>query len=81
MFLRVIEYAFIALVIIIVIMQVIVPLARGTLLFPFFRRERQLEQELQRLKQEAIEADLERKIEVERKNAEEGRKPGGASGS
>jgi hypothetical protein len=81
MFLRVIEYAFIALVIIIMIMQVIVPLARGTLLFPFFRRERQLEQELQRLKQEAIEADLERKIAVERKNAEEGRKPGGASGS
>lgn len=81
MFLRVLEYAFIALVIVIVLTQVIIPLARGTLLFPFFRRERHLEQELQKLKQEAIEADLERKIAVERKNVEEERKSGGASGS
>ena len=77
MLLQTIEYAFIALVIIFVITQVIIPLGRGTLLFPLFRRERQLEQELQKVKQEAVEADLEQKIEETRRKVEETRRQGG----
>ena len=78
MLLQTIEYVFIALVIIFVITQVIIPLGRGTLLFPLFRRERQLEQELQKVKQEAIEAELEQRVEETRKKVEETRRKGGA---
>ncbi len=76
--LRILEYAFLGVVVILVVTQVVLPLWRGSQLFPFFRRERELEHELQKLKQESIETDLEREIAKTRKDIEKTRKQGGA---
>ncbi len=59
--------------------QVFMPMWRRTRLFPLFRRERDLESELEHVKQEVVEAEIEQQIVEERKHVEHIRKGEGHS--
>lgn len=50
--------------------QVVIPLWRGTPLFPILRSERKLEGELEEVRQQKIEADLQARIKRERDELE-----------
>ena len=54
------EYALIGLLLLLIFTQIFIPIFRGTLLFPFFHKERYLENQLQAAKQNALEAELEK---------------------
>lgn len=58
MMLRVFEFAIGAILLLFIIQQVVMPLVRGTLIFPMFRDEGKLEDELQRQAQAKREAQL-----------------------
>ena len=66
----VLELLFATLIVIIFLTQILMPLFRGTPVFPIFRRERKLESELSEARKEVIEASLERRIKQEREKAE-----------
>jgi len=61
--LAVLEITFFCIIIVIVITQMIIPAIRGTVLFPIFRQERVLENELQSEKQKNVEKELKNDIE------------------
>lgn len=65
--LRVLEYSVIVLLIVLVITQVLVPLFRGTKVFPLFRREGQLVSKLIDTRQQKVEKGLEQKIAREKR--------------
>lgn len=65
--LTVIELAGWAVLILTSVTQVVVPLWRGTPLFPILRSERKLEGELEEVHQQKIEADLQERIRRERR--------------
>ena len=67
MFLAVAELAVVVLVAWLFLTQIFVPLFRGTLLFPIFRREAKLSNELEKVRQRAVEKKLEEKIESTKK--------------
>lgn len=67
MFLRVLEIVLIVAVIIITITQLIIPAYRGQKLFPLFRRQGRLENELAEAVQEAEESKVQSKINRTRK--------------
>lgn len=71
----VLEIVLVALVVLAGVTQLVVPLWRGTPLFPFVRRERRLEAELSEAREEVIEVKLEQRIRQEREAAERLRKP------
>lgn len=48
--------------------QILLPLWRGTALFPILRRERKLESDLAQAKQEGVEHEIESEIKKERRN-------------
>lgn len=50
--------------------QVVLPLWRDTPLFPMFRKERHLQQELVKTTEKVVEAELEKKIVEKAKKAE-----------
>lgn len=56
--LRVFEFAIGAVIILFIIQQVVMPLVRGTLIFPMFRTEGKLEDELQQQAQHKREAQM-----------------------
>jgi hypothetical protein len=64
--LKLLELLLLGLGILILVTQIIVPAIRGTLLFPFFRREAELEEELSMAKEETVEAGLEKRIKEEK---------------
>ena len=49
--------------------QVFIPIFRGTVLWPWFRRERKLEHELHEVQQEIVEKELEEKVEAAKRRA------------
>lgn len=51
-----------------VVFQIVVPIIAGTRLFPIFGRRSKLEGELVELRDEQEIAELERKVELEKKN-------------
>lgn len=59
---RFFEYLLIAIIFVIVITQVLMPLIRGTKLFPSLRRQAMLERELADARQEGEDAKLEKQI-------------------
>ena len=70
-FLRVLELVGFTLLVLVAVTQLVIPLWRGTPLFPLFRREGKLEGELERARQVRLEAELRERIERERRNIEE----------
>lgn len=56
------ELVVMALLLYLGVIQVVLPLWRGTSLFPMFRRERHLQQELTEVTENVVEAELEKKI-------------------
>ena len=56
------DFVLIALVLLTVVTQIILPVTFGTALFPFFRRRRKLEQQLTEAREEVVEAKLEREV-------------------
>ena len=70
--LYVIEVFLFITVLLIVFTQIITPTFRGTVWFPFFRKERVLQKQIQELKQVKVERDLEKEIDLlEEKKVEE----------
>ena len=67
MFLAVLELAVTALLIGFILTQVILPMMRGTSMFPIFRKESRLRSDLADVKQQSVE----KKIEQEIKNIKE----------
>lgn len=70
------ELALAVLVVLAGITQIVLPLWRGTPLFPLFRTERKLEAELEEAREEVVEADLRKQIEETRRKAENVRNQG-----
>jgi len=70
----VLELVLVALVVLVGVTQLVVPLWRGTPLFPFGRRERRLEVDLAEAREEVVEAKLEQEIGREHETAERLRK-------
>lgn len=66
MFLQVIEGALAVLVFLVLVTQVIWPLAVGRPLFPFFREGRKLEGQLGQVRDQVDNAELKKTIETER---------------
>lgn len=64
-FLPFVRMTFIVFFFAIVITQILWPLLRGTRLFPFFRHERDLENDLAKVKQKNLEKDIEKEIRNE----------------
>ncbi len=62
MLLELLEFAFATLLILSAITQIIVPAFRSTPLFPFFRREKHLASQLERVNEEVLEEALRQKI-------------------
>lgn len=63
MFLRVLQLAIVAFIIVLMVTQVIIPYFRGTIFFPMFSKEIVLQKELEEVKQESVEADMVKEIE------------------
>lgn len=68
--LALLELAFAAILLLFVITQIIVPLFRGTPFFPFFRNERKLVSDLERAREDLVEAGLEEQIELTKMEAQ-----------
>lgn len=60
--LRILELAVAAITLLLAITQVVIPLLRGTLLFPLFRKEHRLEVQLSQARQEELEAGLQKEL-------------------
>lgn len=71
MFLVVAQLAIVALVILFMASQVIVPFFRGTVMFPIFTKEVVLQEDLEKVKQESVEADMIAEIATLKKQVEE----------
>lgn len=69
------EIVFICFMFAIIITQIAIPTLRGTVLFPFFRKERQLEKQLHSVKQDVIEGELIEEIETLKNKKREEKKP------
>ena len=72
--LYILEYAVTVLILLIIFTQILIPIYRGTQLFPFFRRERNLENRLQSVKQDVLEAELEVQVLETKKRVSEMKK-------
>lgn len=57
-----------------VVTQVIIPLYNNTALFPIFRKQRKLEEEIVNLRQLKLEKELRRQVETERKDLTKNRR-------
>jgi hypothetical protein len=66
--LRIFEIAAGALIVILAITQIAIPILRGTLMFPLFRREHELESQLSRARQEELEVGLQHELEKRREH-------------
>ena len=66
-FVRVIEIALFVMALMFVLTQIVIPAFRGTLLFPWFRREGALQADLARAKQQKRERELECDVQHEGK--------------
>ncbi len=73
------EFLVVGLGIIFAATQIVIPLWRGTPIFPIFRKERKLVKELSEAKGEVREAELVKNIHEERKQAEEIKKASGGT--
>lgn len=62
------EWVALILFLVVVVTQLAIPMYRGTPLFPVFRRERELETELERARQTSVESRLEKRIARERRD-------------
>lgn len=62
LFYRLMEYLFVAIVLLVFITQVAWPLYKGRPTFPFFRKQRKLEKELADANQASLEAGLEKQV-------------------
>lgn len=67
MLLSILEWAILGVLMLLFVTQIFLPLWRGTPIFPLFSRERKLEAEKDRVKQEVVEDDLEREIKTLRR--------------
>lgn len=67
MFLRFLEFVFIILVAIVVITQLIIPVWRGQMLLPWFRKQRKLEEQLAEATQQKVERDISKAIRKTRR--------------
>jgi hypothetical protein len=66
--LRILEYATGAILLLIAVTQVVIPIFRGTLLFPFFRREHELESLLSQARQQELEFGLQKELKQRREH-------------
>jgi hypothetical protein len=66
MLLSIMENFFIALVLLFFISQVFIPLFRGTVLFPYFRKELKLQEILAKEKQKTVEKQIQEEIKKEK---------------
>jgi len=66
--LRIFEIAAGAILVILAFTQIVIPILRGTLLFPLFRREHELESQISRARQEQLEIELQRELEKRREH-------------
>ena len=77
--LEMIEFALFGLVALVGITQLVIPLWRGTPMFPLLRRERKLESELEKARQAQVEENLDRRIDevrpARRRSSTGGRRP------
>jgi hypothetical protein len=60
--LRIFEIAAGAIIVILAVTQMVIPILRGTLLFPLFRKEHELESQLSRARQEELEVGLQHEL-------------------
>ena len=65
-----VEFVLLSILVVGTTTQVIVPLWKGTPIFPMFRRQQTLERELSRARGESVEAELERDTAQERRRTE-----------
>jgi len=73
-FLLVMEFLFIAISIIILVTQVIIPVMKGRSIFPIFRKQGKLEEAEVRLNQKQFEDELQFKLYKREKESENGSK-------
>lgn len=66
--LRIFEIAVGAIIVILAITQIVIPIFRGTLLFPLFRKEHELESQLSRARQEELEIGLQHELKKRREH-------------
>jgi hypothetical protein len=71
LFLEVAQLAIVALIILFMVSQIIIPFLRGTVMFPIFSKEVVLQEDLEKVKQESVEADMIKEIVVLKKAVEE----------
>jgi hypothetical protein len=64
--LRIFEIAIGAIIVLLATTQIVIPILRGTLLFPLFRKEHELETELSRARQEELEIGLQHELQKRR---------------
>ena len=64
--LRIFEIATGAIIVLLAATQIVVPILRGTLLFPLFRKEHELETQLSRARQEELEIGLQHELQKRR---------------
>lgn len=62
MFYKLGEYAMLALLILVVITQMLIPLIQGRQIFPYFRTQQKLEKDLAAAEQAKLEEDLLKKV-------------------
>jgi hypothetical protein len=74
MFLAVLEFLFYVIGIMFVITQIVIPMYRGTLLFPAFRKRRKLEQMVEEAKEKLDEVKIEKTAEEIQKQIEKEKK-------
>ena len=68
--LRIFEIATGAFIVLLAVTQIVVPIIRGTLLFPFFRKEHELESQLSHARQEELEIGLQHELKKRREHIE-----------
>lgn len=71
MFIKVLEYVFIAVALCFIVMQIIIPARQGLTLFPLFRKTGKLESDLVAANQEVYDAKLSKEVEETHKKAAE----------
>ena len=73
-FAEVVELTIMTIFTLLMVTQVIVPLWRGTKIFPLFRKQRKLEKDLVSAREETLEAQIEKRTTDERKRGERTRR-------
>lgn len=72
LFFRLMEYLFVAIVLLVFITQIAWPLYKGRPTFPFFRKQRKLEKELADVNQAKLEEGLEKQVKRQQPRRDSG---------